>query len=132
MFGYQCEGLLHACISSYIAYDLYLITGIIFFKLEPILVITEFCVRGNLRHLLRKSRIPVENDDSGDSTEYKNIFSTLCHRKLLQIAADIANGMQHLAAHEVLILALQIYYSISEVIEFFQNRKMIFGDRICP
>ena len=71
-------------------------------NLEPILVITEFCARGNLRHLLRKSRIPVENDGDDNSSEYKNVFSTLCHRKLLQMAVDIANGMQHLAVHQVL------------------------------
>ena len=71
---------------------------------EPFLVITEFCARGNLKHLLRKSRIPLENDGSGESSQYENIFSTLCHRKLLQISVDIANGMQHLASHQVYTL----------------------------
>ncbi|XP_028390746.1 fibroblast growth factor receptor 3-like [Dendronephthya gigantea] len=67
---------------------------------EPILVLTEFCSRGNLQYLLKNSRVSVTDDNNEDISQYKNVFSTLSHRKLLQIAVDIACGMKHLAANQ--------------------------------
>ena len=85
-------------------------------------MITELCAHGNLRHLLLKSRIPIENDGSDNSSEYKNVFSTLCHRKLLQIAVDIANGMQHLAAHKVLFFFGIVTFIINQ---YTVNSKLL-------
>ena len=59
---------------------------------EPISVITEYCARGNLKHVLRKyseiidGTIPAESEPK------------LTSEQLLSIAVDIARGMEHLAA----------------------------------
>jgi serine/threonine protein kinase len=58
----------------------------------------EFCPGGNLRNLLIKSRVYPSEEKSSN---YINLASTLNHRQLLKIAADIANGMDHLATHKV-------------------------------
>jgi serine/threonine protein kinase len=58
----------------------------------------EFCPGGNLRNLLVKSRVYPSEEKSSN---YINLASTLNHRQLLKIAADIANGMDHLATHKV-------------------------------
>ncbi|XP_046841787.1 fibroblast growth factor receptor 4-like [Xenia sp. Carnegie-2017] len=67
---------------------------------EPVFVVTELCARGNLRKLLQNSRILSSETDKNSFHEYKNIFSTLSHTKLIQIAVDIANGMHHLEKHK--------------------------------
>ena len=80
---------------------------------EPILVITEYCSRGNLRKILRKSRIERFYENSSES--YINIVSTLSHRILLKLAADVANGMKHLASHQVKLM-IRIFKNISVLV----------------
>ena len=60
----------------------------------------EFCPGGNLRSLLIKSRVYPSEENSSN---YINLASTLNHRQLLKVAADIANGMAHLSAQKVFI-----------------------------
>jgi serine/threonine protein kinase len=54
----------------------------------------EFCTGGNLKDLLRNSRV---------SEEYKNIYSNLTERQLINFAAEIARGMQFLFEKKVTI-----------------------------
>ncbi|CAB4027415.1 Fibroblast growth factor receptor 1 [Paramuricea clavata] len=60
-------------------------------------VITELCTGGSLRHLLINSRVyPSEKN----SSNYINLSSTLNHRQLVKIAADISSGMVHLSSQK--------------------------------
>ena len=48
----------------------------------------EYCPGGNLKDLLRSSRVNEEHN-----TEYKNIYCKLTERQLINFAAEIARGM---------------------------------------
>ncbi|XP_028390734.1 uncharacterized protein LOC114515639 isoform X2 [Dendronephthya gigantea] len=61
-------------------------------------VITEFCPGGSLRSLLINSRI--ERKEEHLPFTYVNLASTLNHRQLLKIAADISSGMIHLSSQK--------------------------------
>ena len=63
-----------------------------------LLVVTEFCPGGSLLKYLRRSRISSNQEES--RPKYLNVTSTLNHRQLLQLAADVANGMVHLSAQK--------------------------------
>ena len=56
--------------------------------LVPVLLVMEYCPRGNLKDLLRASRV---NEES--HREYKNVYCKLTERQLLNFAAEIAKGM---------------------------------------
>ena len=60
--------------------------------LVPVLLVMEFCTGGNLQDLLRDSRI---------NEEYKNIYSKLTERQLINFAAEIAQGMKFLFEEKV-------------------------------
>ena len=60
--------------------------------LVPVLLVMEFCTGGNLQELLRDSRI---------NEEYKNIYSKLTERQLINFAAEIAQGMKFLFQEKV-------------------------------
>ena len=70
------------------------------------MVVTEYCSHGNLRSILQKSRVNKFEKQSPE--HYINVVSTLSQRILLKLAADIACGMKHLAAHQV--NQILIYY----------------------
>ena len=61
---------------------------------EPLCAVAEFVPGGSLDKLLRKSR--VQRCIEQEQPSYTNIWSRLTERQLLQIASDIANGMQYL------------------------------------
>jgi len=65
-----------------------------FIPLEPLYVAVEFVSGGSLDKVLHKSR--VQRSIEQEHPPYANIWSRLMERELLQIASDIANGMQHL------------------------------------
>ena len=58
----------------------------------------EFCPGGNLRKFLLNSRV----NNAYESSTYINVSSTLTHRQLLKLAADVACGMVHLASFKVM------------------------------
>ena len=62
--------------------------------LEPLCLVVEFVPGGSLDKLLRRSQ--VHSCVEEEHPLYANIWSRLTERELLQIAADIANGMKHL------------------------------------
>ena len=65
-----------------------------FIPLDPFYVAVEYVSGGSLDKLLRKSR--VRRCIEQDPPQYANIWSRLTETELLQIASDVANGMQHL------------------------------------
>ena len=65
-----------------------------FLPIEPLCIVAEFVPGGSLDNLLRKSR--VQRSIEQEQPSYTNIWSRLTERQLLQIASDIANGMQYL------------------------------------
>jgi hypothetical protein len=69
-----------------------------YYTLGKLHVITELCTGGNLRHLLINSRVYPSGENSSN---YINLSSTLNHRQLVKIAADISNGMVHLSSQKV-------------------------------
>ena len=58
----------------------------------PVLLLMEFCSGGNLKDLLRDSRI---------NEEYKNVYSKLTERQLINFAAEISAGMKFLFEKKV-------------------------------
>ena len=73
-----------------------LIFIIINYFLVPILLVMEFCSKGNLKDILTKSRINTDDDN-----DYKNIYSKLNERQLITFAAEIAKGMNFLFGKKV-------------------------------
>jgi serine/threonine protein kinase len=58
----------------------------------------EFCSGGNLKDLLRSSRV---NEES--CVQYNNIYSKLTERQLINFAAEVARGMKYLFEKKVMI-----------------------------
>ncbi|XP_028416730.1 angiopoietin-1 receptor-like [Dendronephthya gigantea] len=65
-------------------------------KTVPVLLIMEFCPRGNLKDLLQGSRTNEEPHQ-----QYINIYSSLTERQLINFAVDIARGMKFLFEKKV-------------------------------
>ncbi len=66
--------------------------------LVPILLVMEFCSGGNLKDLLRSSRVNKES-----CVQYNNIYSKLTERQLINFAAEVARGMKYLFEKKVMI-----------------------------
>ena len=81
--------------------------------LVPVLLAMEFCPRGNLKDFLIASRVNEEH-----TRQYKNIYSKITERQLINFAAEIARGMMFLFEKEVsktqhyslYVFSLFVYY----------------------
>jgi hypothetical protein len=68
---------------------------IVFYLAEPISVITEYCARGNLKHVLKKYG-EILNGTIPAKSEPK-----LTNDQLLSMSVDVACAMKHLVAMKV-------------------------------